>query len=129
MINLDFETAGTAQAMISACRHAHLTSEKIENVVNKALGIVQEIGPYAATLFLFTRRQSDDQNVAAVVRENLFGKTATLLAIPEVDTSRPEDTLQFLLDNVCADLGRLLFIKQIWEQTLIYARHAAKAMN
>jgi hypothetical protein len=129
MINLDFETASTAQAMVSACRRGNLASEKIENVVNKALGIVQENGPYAATLFLFTRRQSDDKNVAAVVRANLFGKTAALLSVAEVDTESPDDTLQFLLDHVCADLGRLLFIKQVWEQTLIYARHGAKAMK
>lgn len=128
MINLDLETASAAQAIVSACRGSNIPSEKIENIVNKTLGIVQENGPYAATLFLFTRRQ-EEQNVAGIVRENLFGRAAALLEISAVDTRAAEPTLKFMLDNICSDLGRLLFIKQMWEQTLIYARHAAKAMK
>jgi hypothetical protein len=32
-----------------------------------------------------------------------------------------------LTDSVCNDLDKLLLVKQLWEQTLIYARYGAKA--
>jgi len=40
-----------------------------------------------------------------------------------------KDVLKFVTDQICGDLNRLLLVKQLWEQTLIYARYGAKARD
>ena len=44
-----------------------------------------------------------------------------------VEDARASTALQFLTDHICNDLDRLLMVKQLWEQTLIYGRYGAKA--
>ena len=38
-----------------------------------------------------------------------------------------KDMLRYFGDEICIDLDILLITKQLWEQTLIYARYGAKA--
>ena len=125
MRNLDLIAARTAQEIIQATREQKSTD--VDNLVTKALGVLQENGVYAAMLYLYSRT-SNDKPIAEKVRHRLIDLEKELeLQVPE---QRDASTiLKFLTDKICDDLDRLLLVKQMWEQTLIYARYGAKARS
>jgi len=125
MKNLDLIAARTAQEIIKETS-ANKAGE-VDNLITKALGVLQENGVYAAMLYLYSRT-STDKSIAEKSRPKLVALVAELgLQIPE---QRDASTvLKFLTDRVCNDLDRLLLVKQLWEQTLIYARFGAKARS
>ena len=126
MKNLDLLAAQAAQKII-----ADTTKQKsgeVENLITKSLGVLQENGVYAGMLYLYSRTNATDKPIAMKTRENLLSLTSVLgLAAPE--SSNPSASLKFLTENICNDLDRLLLVKQLWEQTLIYARYGAKARS
>lgn len=97
----------------------------IENLITKTLGVLQEQGVYACLLFLFSRT-SNEKNLAAKTRPHLYN---LLKELPAFATSEITDqnALKFFADTVCDDLDTLLLVKELYEQTLIYARYGAKA--
>jgi hypothetical protein len=148
MKNLDLLAAETAQEIITKTR-THMVKEKdgkeseksidagkVDNLVTKALGVLQENGVYAALLYLYSR-SADEQPVAKQIRLRLLHLTSEFTLTPPTDRqmgdkvvvedAQASAALQFLTDHICNDLDRLLLIKQLWEQTLIYARYGAKA--
>jgi len=134
MKNLDLLAAQTAQMIIQDTQKFNnndLDANKIENLVTKALGVLQENGVYAALLYLYSRTEKADQFAAEKVREQLLSLTSYVLDLspPEKERSTvlASVALKFLTDKICNDLDRLLLVKQLWEQTLIYARYGAKA--
>src|SRR5438067_3360030 len=117
--NLDLLAAKTSQEIIKETL-AHKASE-VDNLITKALGVLQENGVYAAMLYLYSRT-STDKSIAEQVRPKLMSLAK------ELDLRPPEQrdaavNLKFLTDTICNDLDRLLLVKQLWEQTLIYARY------
>ncbi len=123
MHNLDTLAAQTAQAIIDT---GGFKPAEVDNLATKALGVLQENGVYAATLFLCSR-SGQDGKIAPSVRKRLL----CLAARRVLNRSAPDDeaqaALRFLTDHVCNDLDTLLLVKQVWEQTLIYVRYGAKA--
>lgn len=132
--NLDQLAAQTAQKIINQ------TKDKAENLITKALGVLQENGVYAFVLFLLSRTSEEKKMAEEVV----IPKLAEMLSRPELESlqvqyegsngfANTEDrlaTTEFLKhvsDKICADLDKLLLIKELYEQTLIYARYGAKA--
>ncbi len=140
MKNLDLIAAKAAQEIIATTR-SHLSKGKngeeteknikasdVDNLVTKALGVLQENGVYAVQLYLYSRGEADGW-IAKHIREKLLLLPFELgLPKPE-QTQRSEVALAFLTENICNDLDRLLMVKQLWEQTLIYARYGAKARS
>jgi hypothetical protein len=124
---LDRIAAGRAQEIVNAAAAA-TSAKDVDILVTKALGVLQEDGVYACFLYLFSRTQDKEKTIAQKVRESLLS-----LAVEDVqqDASMPElndaQVLAFVSDTLCADLDRLLMLKEIFEQTLIYARYGAKA--
>lgn len=124
--NLDLHAAETAQKIINEIVAENTVKAKdSENLITKALGVLQENGVYACALFLYAR--TSDRKIAELVSKQLLLMTDKLdLAPPE----RPDDWrtgLKFVSDQICSNLDRLLLVRQLWEQTLIYARYGAKA--
>lgn len=126
MKNLDLEAAQSAQAIIQAT--SHLEVSDVENLVTKVLGVVQENGVYAGMLFLYSRT-SKDQEISGSIRTQLLQLTALLGKTPPAppESAKADEPLKFLTNDICSDLDTLLLVKQLWEQTLIYARYGAKA--
>ena len=135
-MNLDLEAARVAQEIIAETNKEIVpkkegekkpTRSEVENLITKALGVLQKNGVYACMLFLYSRTSNSDKEVSEVIRNELI--TMTRLSGKEVATKDDdaEDVLKDLTDNICNDLDSLLVTKQLWEQTLIYARHSAKA--
>jgi hypothetical protein len=129
MKNLDVLAARTAQGIIDDTRlmnGAKLDAGKVDNLVTKALGVLQENGVYAALLYLYSRTEKSDKFIAEKTRERLLSLLPEL-GLSGLSSTQASEALKFLIDNVCDDLDRLLLVKQLWEQTLIYARYGAKA--
>lgn len=131
MKNLDLLAAQAAQKIIddtTTINNDRLEAGKVDNLVTKALGVLQENGVYAALLYLYSRTEKVDKFVAEKTRMKLLALTSELgLSVP---TSNDASTnLKFITENICNDLDRLLLVKQLFEQTLIYVRYGAKARS
>jgi hypothetical protein len=101
----------------------------VDNLVTKALGVFQENGVYAGFLFLFSRTRDQDETIAKAVREQLLDLAAEDLPF---DWGKPDDmsartALRHVSGTICAELDPLLMTKEVFEQTLIYARYGAKS--
>jgi len=118
-LNLDQLAAQYAQKIVADGK------ADIENLITKSLGVLQEQGVYACLLFLFSRT-GNEKEIAPNIRSHLYN---LLKKLPAFTTSEINDqnALQFFADTVCDDLDTLLLVKELCEQTLIYARYGAKA--
>jgi hypothetical protein len=135
MRNLDLLAAETAQKIIADTTDGQKAAE-VDNLITKALGVLQENGVYAGLLYLYSR-SAGEQPIAKQIRLRLLHLTSDFALTPPTDRrvgnkvvvedAQASAALQFLTDHICNDLDRLLMIKQLWEQTLIYARYGAKA--
>lgn len=136
-LNLDKLAAQWAQKMVKDANNDidkvnKKRVETLERLATKSLGVLQEQGVYAMMLFLFSRSSSDEQNVAPVIRAQLYKALKALPAfqndknLPQ-DDAKAEATLQFYTDNERFDLDTLLLVRDLYELTLIYARYGSKA--
>ncbi|MEM3554414.1 MAG: hypothetical protein QXU79_01155 [Candidatus Micrarchaeaceae archaeon] len=124
MRNLDWLAAQTAQQIIADTMS--FKPAEVDNLATKALGVLQENGVYAATLFLFSRSGKDEQIASAVSQQLLQLAAQEILHQPTPDDDA-QKALLFVTDHICNNLDTLLLVKQVWEQTLIYVRYGAKA--
>ena len=138
MKNLDLLAAEAAQKIISETNE--IAKKEVEKLVTKTLGVLQENGVYACLLFAYSRSATkegkapaDENKVAKAVHKNLLDvmnkALDKALEKPANINANAAVALAFLTTNICADLDTLLLVKQVWEQTLIYARYGAKARS
>lgn len=133
-LNLDQKAAQYAQYMVNEAKNISGISKPIdtlERLVTKTLGVLQEQGVYAMMLFLFSRTGYEIK-IAPCIRKYLLCLLKEIPAFfngkkaPE-DNAAAKEVLAFYSDNVCESLEILLLVKDLYEQTLIYARYGAKA--
>ncbi len=137
--NLDWHAAFAGQEIIKNTKkywnikerkENEIKASEVENLATKALGVLQENGVYAVLLYLYSRSDKE-QHIAKPIRIQLLELTRLLKFSPPTDTKEKpvdaEQVLEFLTKYICNDLDILLLVKQLWEQTLIYARYGAKA--
>jgi hypothetical protein len=126
MRNLDLLAAQAAQKIIADTKEQKAAATVVDNLITKTLGVLQENGVYAGLLYLYSR--TTDKPIAQKAREQLLDLIPKL-GLPTPVHTDASTALKFLTDNICNDLDRLLLVKQLWEQTLIYARYGAKAWS
>ena len=140
--NLDQKAAEYAQEMVKQARTKKVKDPigTLERLVTKTLGVLQEQGVYAALLFLYSRT-SDENDMAPAIYNPLFRLLRDEDKNPPheipafksdpvpANNADAQTTLAFYNKHVCNDLHKLLLVKDIYEQTLIYARYGAKAAN
>ncbi|HEC35022.1 MAG TPA: hypothetical protein ENI39_00620 [Anaerolineae bacterium] len=124
MRNLDRLAAQTAQQIIAET--TGFKASEVDNLTTKSLGVLQENGVYAATLFLHSRT-GPDAKVAPSVRRHLLKLVASEIIEKDPPEDKAEKALRFVTEHIAGDLDTLFLVKQVWEQTLIYARYGAKA--
>ena len=115
--------------MVSETLKEKKAAKALNNLVTKTLGVLQEQGVYAMMLFLFSRT-SDEKKIALLIRKELIEMVKQLPTFSGVTTPDPgkdKDTLRFYSDKVMDDLDTLFLVRDLYEQTLIYARFGAKA--
>jgi hypothetical protein len=140
MANLDRIAAQHAQTIIADTRSftdgaevKPISKDEVENVLTKSLGVCQEQGVYAGLLYLLSRSNKTEKAVATVVKRELvavLGETE-LAALALTYGGAPDDAhalLDHFAGTVCAaPVQTVLFIKDLFERTLTYARYSAKA--
>ncbi len=124
--------------------------DDLENLATKSLGILQSQGIYATMLFLMSR--SGDENIAESMSPEERCATEMIswlytLLNPEKFTENPPKYKDYKPDKkfnevnsskrgilhevseTTNNLEKLLFVRDLWEQTLIYVRFHAKAYS
>jgi hypothetical protein len=136
-LNLDQLAAMYAQNIVNQTKEKDSKLiDTLERLITKTLGVLQEQGVYAAVLFLYSRT-GDETKVAPTIRNQFFrllqdkessyeipafkGKTVPL------NDADAKTALFFFTEEVCNNLSTLFLVKDLYEQTLIYARYGAKA--
>ena len=127
VLNLDRIAARYAQKIIEST--AEKKAKDVENLVTKALGVLQENGIYACILYLLSRKQEKEKEIARVVQGKLYDLAVNKLNFETGNGETPEEVLKFYSETVCKELEPLLLAKEVFEQTLIYARFGAKARD
>ncbi|MGA9351879.1 MAG: hypothetical protein WBW48_24170 [Anaerolineae bacterium] len=97
--------------------------ELLERLANKAIGVLQGNGVYALMLYLSSRgstEQTAAEKIKATLKKLWYDRRLAICTPPERDEF---ETAQQLAQN----LDKLLLVKNLCEQTLIYARYHAKA--
>ena len=118
-LNLDQLAAQYAQEIVAK------GGADIENPVTKALGVLQEQGVYACVLYLLVNKEQTVLTPLYTLLDQL-PDIAKKGGIPN-DQTNAKDVLKFYSDTVCKKLDTLLLVRELYEQTLIYARYGAKA--
>ncbi len=89
-----------------------------KNDIDKILGILTNNGVYAMWVWAKAEKNIDE--------EKLFSK---LLGLMEKVKEKNENNSEEYFQNISDNLHKLLFLKQLLEKTLIYARYHARAMG
>ncbi len=133
--NLDYIAARYAQEIVKEAASA----ETLERLATKALAVLQAQGVYALVLFLCSRTKKE-KAAAGVIRKHLIfelhdERDNTGRSLPGLDdismpqSNRIQEVLDFFIKDIAADLDRLLLVRDLYEQTLIYVRFGAKAVQ
>ena len=124
--NLDWEAAQTANDLLASAQD--YKADDVENLATKTLGVIIEQGVFATVLYLHT--QTKDKSPARVFLRELFAVLARLYpGLPKPPTDQVLDQLGYLQKNVTNHLSRVLMVKQVWEQSLVYIRYGARALK
>jgi len=158
--NLDHLAAKYSQEMVEVIgKYVKGDDKKVEaaqadTLYTKALGVLQEHGLYAMTLYLLyrsgnqlgadTKQYNNAEELVATQTMGLLWRMlgeddlAELNVKPEQsigwdvlnERKHKDAILSHFSDHLCAsDLGRLLFVKELFAQTLTYARYHARALR
>lgn len=124
-MNLDFEAAKISQKILS--KKVNVDSSNVENLVTKTLGVLQENGVYACMLYLLSK----DNEISRCVVSGLLKILKSIDITPPKISSKNDNAelLEFISNEICTNLDTLFLTKQLWEQTLLYARYGAKASS
>lgn len=114
--NLDYLAAKHAQSVVDAGVE--------ENLITKALAVLQEQGVYACVLYLVANGK---ENGSVIIPKMLALFRDLQLSDLSSDNVSEQDALQYVANHLASDLPRLLLAREALEQMLIYARYGAKA--
>ena len=159
MHNLDQTAAEFAQQLLALVEtpveDGHVTASKLEKVSTTMLWILQEQGPYAATLYALSRSGSENTSTKLteeefimcaiastffLLTEDILGKTKS--STPNLEQIRKSRLNQCPLLNgfkrkamnnipqeLQADFEDLLLAKSLFRQILTYTRFGARALT
>ncbi|OMH39824.1 hypothetical protein [Desulfurobacterium indicum] len=119
--NIEALTSKIAFEIVSKIQESK-DKTKLKNLIDKSLGILSNNGIYAYYVFIISQKEEAIQ-IFLDELEEIFN-----IAKPndkEYSHQNREEYFQLLSEN----LHKLLFIKQLLEKTLIYARYHAKALG
>lgn len=132
-LNLDQIAAHHAQQMVSkASEKGGKYVTVFERLVTKTLGVLQAQGVYAMMLYIWSR-SGDEKDISPVIRNECYALIKKLpdfsgISVPE-EKSDDKTTLEFYSSDAVQKIDTLLLIRDLYEQTLIYARYGAKAAS
>ena len=124
MVNLDYVAGQYAKRLLSITDGQQKNNK--ENLLNKALGILAEQGPFALMLWAQGNRSGNQgsRKIGDVILDAFRTLVERELGLKGALSG--QDPLQSFNDRVCQDFGTLMMVRQLFDRTLIYARHYAK---
>jgi len=150
--SLDYLAAAASQRIASGIgtnvKNGTVEAAGLGNFATKALGVLQEQGVYALFLFLLSRSGKETAVNEMTKEEFIACKHASELlnllkekelaapgvvykeqvTVEGINSSKEEILKHFLQPwGILENLDKLLLIRDLYEQTLIYTRYAAKA--
>ena len=149
---LDYLAAKTAQQITQVIgarvkKDNVVASKDVDGFVTKTLGVLQSQGVYAMALFVLSRsgsksqagEMSSEERVACEVIAQLWPLRKPVQALKAMDADGTQGEITYDQVNekkrvllrefadLTGDLDTLLLVRDLYEQTLIYARYGAKA--
>ena len=104
--------------------HIHIKNDdekkNIENLINQALGVLAEQGPFAMLLWAKSGKKDLHNKLLSEFPE-------MLKEIGLADLTASQNLLKDFIDNVCQDFKKLMICRQVFDRVLSYARYYAKA--
>ncbi len=106
-----------------------------ENLINSALGVLQQDGPYAMFLYLEGHKKREitesykEKLLKMFRKEKLIGNSIKTNNKPVPTENTNFSDITAWLQGISSDIDKLLFFKQICQQTLLYARYHVKALK
>ena len=123
--NLDRLAARHGQAIVKDLVDTKkVKPNDVDNIVTKALGVLQENGIYACFLYLLAKEKKNGDIVVDKMLD-LLEELGFGWGKPSVD--KLDDVLSYITDKVTKKLEPMLLAKETLEKMLIYARYGAKA--
>lgn len=123
--NLDRLAARHGQAIVKDLVDTKkVKPNNVDNIVTKALGILQENGIYACFLYLLAKEK---KNGGIVVDKMLDLLEELGFGWGKPSGDKLDDVLSYITDKVTKELEPMLLAKETLEKMLIYARYGAKA--
>ncbi len=95
---------------------------KALNLIDKALGVLSNNGVYAYYVYIISQKNSEFNKIFLDTLEGIFN----IAKNKEIYNS---DNRHRYFKDIANDIHKLLFLKQLLEKTLIYARYHAKALE
>ncbi len=92
---------------------------KLKNLIDKALGVLSSNGVYAYYVYILSQKSKEAENLFLDDLKDIFNI---------IETYNPSNRENYF-QNISRDIHKLLFLKQLLEKTLIYARYHAKAQS
>ncbi|WXG39268.1 MAG: hypothetical protein WED07_00280 [Candidatus Freyarchaeum deiterrae] len=100
-------------------------ADKAENLILKALDVLQEQGIYAFTLFCESRGDSEKKGAQILesIAEELLRDKLSFIGNGDLLEEIRKD------GGLASDIENIIFAIQVLEKTLVYGRYHAKAMK
>ncbi|MBT6340123.1 MAG: hypothetical protein HOJ48_12600 [Desulfobacula sp.] len=123
MQNLDYMAAKYGQQIIFGTTN---DVKQLENNITSALNILHGQGVYAMFLWLCAdvKRYKIGQGLDEMLRDDDF---PLQLEDPLFDAHNPFDCLPNVITNLTSNLKTMIYVVEMINQSLTYARHSAKA--
>ena len=100
--------------------------KKYKNLIDKALGVLVNNGVDAYSVYIISQKDRDVEKIFLDTLQDIF----ELIKInEEYKSNNKKNNREEYFQKISEDLHKLLFLKQLLEKTLIYARYHAKALE
>ncbi len=116
--NIEALTSRIAYEIVSEISKSE-NKTKLKNLIDKSLGVLANNGVYAYYVYIISQKSNDATSLFLDTLKDIFD------VVESYDSSNRENYFQV----ISQDLHKLLFLKQLLEKTLIYARYHAKALG
>ncbi|MBK3331981.1 hypothetical protein GWK41_02730 [Persephonella atlantica] len=118
MNNIETLTSKKAYEIVNKINKSS-NKTKLKNLIDKSLGVLSNNGVYAYYVYIVSQKSEEATELFLDNLKEIFD------VIDNYDPSDKENYFQ----NTSQDIHKLLFLKQLLEKTLIYARYHAKALG
>ena len=93
---------------------------KLKNLIDKSLGVLSNNGVYAYYVYIISQKSKEAEEIFLDIFEDIFKM---------INSNFDKRKKQEYFQQISEDIYKLLFLKQLLEKTLIYARYHAKSLG